>query len=229
MIVIIDYGMGNIHSVARALKAANPLANIVVSKDQQKIKDARHLVLPGQGAMPDCMKALHQSNLTELLLQEMQKKPTMGVCVGMQMLFESSEEGHTAGLGLLKGHILKFPDMIGDNGLRLKVPHMGWNQTKVKLNISHSNQSTQSNQSTHPNHLNNAQHSKLWSDIPQAAYFYFVHSYYLPLDNPYTFTTTDYGFEFTSSVVSDQLFATQFHPEKSGTVGLTLYKNFLNL
>lgn len=215
-IVIIDYGMGNIHSVARALQAAAPDASIVLSNQKQSIRDASHLILPGQGAMPDCMQALEKTNLIDELLLQMQQKPSMGICVGMQMLFEHSAEGNTKGLGVLKGQIEKFPDFninlnsninsdFNINNQRIKVPHMGWNKTHIEAH--------------HQNH-------KLWSNQTLAEYFYFVHSYYLPLSE-YGFTRTHYGLEFSSSVLHEQIFATQFHPEKSGVAGLALYKKFI--
>ncbi len=222
MIVIVDYGMGNIRSVYRALKQAAPDKNIVLSKAIPDIMKATHLVLPGQGAMKDCMQALHQSGLKNTLLEAMQIKPTLGICIGMHMLFEHSEEDDTPGLAMFQGKIVKLPNtmvaasiLIGstDEYMHQKVPHMGWNDVNL---IHHNHQITPKHQ--HP----------VWQNIPKQAQFYFVHSYYLPMNCPHALTSTHYGVDFTSAIACRNIVATQFHPEKSGNIGLQFCKNFLD-
>ena len=206
-IVVVDYGMGNLRSVAQALRAAAPDADVSISGEVAAIRQADRLVLPGQGAMPDCMSCLRNSGLFEALLEASRNKPLFGVCVGEQMLFDWSAEGDTAGLGLIAGKVLRF-DLAGqlqEDGSRFKVPQMGWNQVD------------QVSDNRHP----------LWADIPDHSYFYFVHSYYAQPGNiDHTVGWTDYGQPFASAVARDNIFATQFHPEKSAALGLQLYKNF---
>ena len=206
-IVVVDYGMGNLRSVAQALRAVAPEANVLISGDVADIRSADRIVLPGQGAMPDCMSSLRESGVQEAVLEASRSKPLFGVCVGEQMLFDVSEEGDTPGLGLLPGKVVRF-DLNGklqDDGSRFKVPQMGWNR------------------------VHQTQAHTLWQDIADEAYFYFVHSYYAqPANSAHTVGITDYGQPFACAVARDNIFATQFHPEKSAAAGLQLYKNFVH-
>ncbi|MBC3877980.1 imidazole glycerol phosphate synthase subunit HisH [Undibacterium sp. FT79W] len=206
-IVVVDYGMGNLRSVAQALRAVAPEANVLISGEVADIQSADRIVLPGQGAMPDCMSSLRDSGVQEAVLNASRNKPLFGVCVGEQMLFDLSEEGNTPGLGLLPGKVVRF-DLDGQlqaDGSRFKVPQMGWN--RVQQSRSHA----------------------LWQDIPDQEYFYFVHSYYAQPDNAeHIVGMTDYGQLFACAVARDNIFATQFHPEKSAHAGLQLYKNFVH-
>jgi glutamine amidotransferase len=204
--------MGNLRSVAQALMHAAPEADVRIVTTPDGIKAADKVVLPGQGAMPDCMAHLAESGLLEALLDAARNKPLLGVCVGEQMLFDESAEVRvgqtkTPGLGLLPGKVVRF-DLGGQlqaDGSHYKVPHMGWNQVhQVK---SHA----------------------LWEGIPNKTSFYFVHSFYaVPQNSEHTVGATDYGTMFTCAVAKDNIFATQFHPEKSAQFGLRLYKNFTN-
>jgi glutamine amidotransferase len=206
-IVVVDYGMGNLRSVAQALRAVAPEANVIISGDVADIKSADRLVLPGQGAMPDCMSSLRESGVQDAVLEAARSKPLFGVCVGEQMLFDVSAEGDTPGLGLLPGKVVRF-DLRGQlqaDGSRYKVPQMGWNRVRQ------------------------AQPHALWQGIDDDAYFYFVHSYFAQPENTlHTVGTTDYGTTFACAVARDNIFATQFHPEKSAAAGLQLYKNFVH-
>ncbi len=209
-VAVVDYGMGNLRSVAQAVMHAASVvdhAEVVVTSDPQVVRDAHRVVLPGQGAMPDCMRELRESGLMDAVLDAAHKKPLFGVCVGMQMLLDHSAEGDTPGLGLIPGEVVKF-DLAGRtqaDGSRFKVPQMGWNQVLQ----THA----------HP----------MWQDVPDNSYFYFVHSFYArPKDLAHCAAQTDYGNLFTCAVARDNIFATQFHPEKSATHGLTLYRNFLH-
>jgi glutamine amidotransferase len=206
-IVVVDYGMGNLRSVAQALRHVAPEADVRISGESAEIRAADRIVLPGQGAMPDCMRCLHESGLRETVLEASRTKPMLGVCVGEQLLFDWSEEGDTPGLGLLSGRVVRFrlDDQLQQDGSRFKVPQMGWN--RVKQTQSHA----------------------LWNGIADDSYFYFVHSYYAAPDNPaHTAGETDYGARFTCAVARDNIFATQFHPEKSAAAGLQLYRNFVH-
>ena len=206
-IAIVDYGMGNLRSVAQALMKAEPAAQVAIVDTPAAIRAADRVVLPGQGAMPDCMRSLAESGLKDAVLEAARNKPLLGVCVGEQMLFEWSAEGDTPGLGLLPGRVLRFEleGRLQDDGSRFKVPQMGWNRVRQTR--------------PHP----------LWDGVPDDAYFYFVHSYYaVPGDTAHTVGETPYGAPFTSAVARDNLFATQFHPEKSAEVGLRLYRNFVH-
>jgi glutamine amidotransferase len=211
-VAVIDYGMGNLRSVAQAVMAAAHDSNIqvVITAKPEEVQAAERVVLPGQGAMRDCMRELHDSGLMPAVLDAAANKPMFGVCVGMQMLLDHSAEGGadgTACLGLIPGEVVKF-DLAGQHqadGSRFKVPQMGWNQVRQ----------TQA----HP----------LWAGVPDNSYFYFVHSFYArPLDARHTAGVSDYGQSFTSVVSRDNIFATQFHPEKSADMGLMLYRNFLS-
>ncbi|AOY97872.1 imidazole glycerol phosphate synthase, glutamine amidotransferase subunit [Cupriavidus sp. USMAHM13] len=211
-IAIVDYGMGNLRSVAQALRAAAPEADVRVVDAPEGIRAADRVVLPGQGAMPDCMGALGASGLQQAVLEAAASKPMLGVCVGEQMLFDSSTErragqGDTPCLGLMPGEVVRFEldGMTQPDGSRFKVPQMGWNRVRQV--------------GAHP----------LWEGIPDDSWFYFVHSYYVRPHNPaHTAGETQYGVVFTSAVARDNIFATQFHPEKSAAMGLQLYRNFVH-
>jgi len=197
-IAVIDYGMGNLHSVSKALEAVSQKENIVITSDQSVIKTSDKLVFPGVGAIKDCMEAF-SNDLKETVLEEVKKKPTLAICVGMQMLLESSEENcGVEGLGLLNGKVCKIQP-----NKDIKVPHMGWNQ------------------------VNYLKEHFLLRDITDSSYFYFVHSYCC-LSSKDALTETIHGEKFVSSFAKDNIFAVQFHPEKSQSAGLQLYKNFLN-
>ena len=197
-ITVIDYGMGNLHSVSKALEAVSQKENIVITSDQEVIKTSDKLVFPGVGAIKDCMEAF-SNDLKETVLEEVKKKPTLAICVGMQMLLESSEEnGGVEGLGLLNGKVCKIQP-----NKDIKVPHMGWNQ------------------------VNYLKEHFLLKNIMDSSYFYFVHSYCC-LSSKDALTETIHGEKFVSSFAKDNIFAVQFHPEKSQSAGLQLYKNFLN-
>lgn len=205
LIAVVDYGMGNLRSVAKALEHVSPKSRVTITSDPATIRQADRVVFPGQGAMPDCMRNLAASGLTEAVLHAAATKPLFGVCVGEQMLFESSEEGDTAGLGVLPGRVVRFAPANAPDGGRLKVPHMGWNRVH------------QCN--AHP----------LWNGIAQDDFFYFVHSYHVvPADPAMQAAQTQYGVGFTCAIAQDNIFATQFHPEKSAASGLRLYENFIH-
>ena len=206
-IVVVDYGMGNLRSVAQALRAVAPEANVLISGEVADIESADRIVLPGQGAMPDCMRSLRESGVQDALMVAARNKPLLGVCIGEQMLFDGSEEGDAAGLGLLPGKVVRFQldGQLQEDGSRFKVPQMGWNQ--VRQNASH----------------------PMWSEIADNSYFYFVHSYFAqPEQGAHTVGLTVYGAPFSCAVARDNIFATQFHPEKSAATGLQLYKNFVH-
>ena len=202
MIVLLDYGSGNLRSVHKALLAAG--ADVRLAKSPAEIGDARGLVLPGVGAFDDCINAMARQELLEASRDFIQTgRPFLGICVGYQALFERSEEFNScaAGLGVFKGSVVRFPE-----GRGLKIPEIGWNQVKLAK----------------PN-------CPLYRDIPDGSYFYFVHSFYpKPADDRIVATRTEYGEVFASSIWQDNIFATQFHPEKSADVGLQLLKNFVN-
>jgi glutamine amidotransferase len=207
-VAVIDYGMGNLRSVSQAVLHAARGSDVAViaTSDPQVVLAAERVVLPGQGAMPDCMRELRDSGLQSAVLEAAATKPLLGVCIGMQMLFERSEEGPTEGLGLIGGEVLRFrlEGRLQPDGSRYKVPQMGWNRVRQ----------TQ----PHP----------LWSGIPDEAFFYFLHSYYArPSEARHSVGESDYGARFTCAVARDNIFATQFHPEKSAAHGLALYRNFL--
>ena len=212
-VAVLDYGMGNLRSVSQALRAAAAGTGhqVLVTQRPEEVRAAERLVLPGQGAMPDCMRELRASGLLAAVLEAAASKPLFGVCVGMQMLLDHSAEGDTPGLGLIGGEVLKFAlrGQLQPDGSRFKVPQMGWNQ------VYHSGLAS----APHP----------VWGDIPDGSYFYFVHSFYAkPSDTRNTVGQTDYGQPFCSALARDNLFATQFHPEKSASHGLSLYRNFLH-
>jgi len=213
-VAVVDYGMGNLRSVAQAVMHAATAVDhvdVVVTADPQVVRQAHRVVLPGQGAMPDCMAELQRSGLREAVLEAAASKPLFGVCVGMQMLLDHSEEGDTAGLGLIAGEVVRFrlQGRLQPDGSRYKVPQMGWNRVHHALGRGPS----------HP----------MWAGIPDGSYFYFVHSYFArPRDIAHSVGESDYGDRFTCAVARDNLFATQFHPEKSADQGLALYRNFLH-
>jgi glutamine amidotransferase len=197
-IAVVDYGMGNLRSVSKAIEHVAPQAEVRVTADPDLIHSADRLIVPGQGAMPDCMRQLSESGAREAVLEAAAKKPFLGICVGLQMLFEHGEEGDTPGLGLLPGHVPRFR-VSG-----LKVPHMGWNEVaQVRPHA-------------------------LWAGIEDGSRFYFVHSYYpAPHDTSLTAGTAVYGKPFTCAVARDNIFAVQFHPEKSQSAGLQFLSNFV--
>jgi glutamine amidotransferase len=197
-ISIVDYGMGNLRSVQKALAHVAPDAEVAITADPQEVRRADRVVFPGQGAMPDCMRCLNESGLAEAITEAAAAKPFLGLCIGQQMLFERSAEGDTPGLALLPGHVRALPRTAG-----LKIPHMGWNEVW-----------------RHGPHA-------LWDGIADGSRFYFVHSYYCEPDSPaLAAASTRYPDAFTSAIARDNIFATQFHPEKSSVAGLTLLRNF---
>lgn len=212
-VAVVDYGMGNLRSVSQAVQAAAQGSGwtVVVTAHPEEVRAAERVVLPGQGAMPDCMRELQDSGLRASVLEAAANKPLFGVCVGMQMLLDHSAEGDTLGLGLIPGVVRKF-ELAGrrqPDGSRYKVPQMGWNQVRQ----------TAPGGRVHP----------LWAGIPDESYFYFVHSFYaLPQDVRHCAGETDYGGLFAAAIARDNIFATQFHPEKSAQHGLALYRNFLH-
>ena len=209
-VAVVDYGMGNLRSVAQAVQhvAHGSGFQAVITSRPEDVRMADRVVLPGQGAMPDCVRELRESGLLACVLDAVAAgKPLFGVCVGMQMLLDRSDEGPTDGLGLIPGQVVKF-DLAGrlqPDGSRFKVPQMGWNQVRQVR--------------PHP----------MWNAIPDDSYFYFVHSYHaVPSDASHSIGETDYGGRFACAIARDNIFATQFHPEKSADHGLALYRNFLH-
>ncbi len=212
VVAVVDYGMGNLRSVSQAVMhvAQGSGFKVKVTSDPDVVYAAERVVLPGQGAMPDCMRELRESGLNDALLDAAARKPLLGVCVGMQMLLSRSEEGPpgvgTPGLSLIPGEVIRFQldGQLQPDGSRYKVPQMGWNQVMQ------------------------ARRHPLWANVPDGASFYFVHSFYArPADLRHSLGETDYGQRFTCALGRDNIFATQFHPEKSATHGLTVYRNFL--
>ena len=208
-VAVVDYGMGNLRSVSQAVlavAAGTPL-KVIVTSDPEEVRAAERVVLPGQGAMRDCMRELADSGLKDAVLEAASYKPLLGVCVGMQMLLEHSEEQDTPGLGLIPGRVKRFQleGRLQGDGSRYKVPQMGWNR------------------------VHQAKPHALWAGIPDESWYYFVHSYYAdPSDPHHSAGTSEYGERFTCAVARDNIFATQFHPEKSAALGLALYRNFLS-
>ncbi|MCC7098596.1 MAG: imidazole glycerol phosphate synthase subunit HisH [Rubrivivax sp.] len=208
-IAVVDYGMGNLRSVSQALRhvARGSEVEVVVTQDAAAVRAAERVVLPGQGAMRECMRGLRESGLLDAVLHAAANKPLLGVCVGMQMLLAHSEEQDTPGLALFPGTVRRFElaGRLQPDGSRHKVPHMGWNQVRQER--------------AHP----------LWHEVPDASWFYFVHSFHAdPSDPAHSVGSTEYGLRFTSVLARDNIFATQFHPEKSAAHGLSLYRNFLH-
>lgn len=206
-IAIVDYGTGNLRSVGQAVRAAADGADVVVTSDAAVIDAADRVVFPGQGAMGDCMRCLSESGLRDAVLRALAQKPVLAICIGMQMLLEKSEENDCAGLGLVPGKVIRFPEsaLTRADGTRLKVPQMGWNTVRQRM--------------AHP----------LWNGIADASWFYFVHSYFVaPEDDSIAAGTTCYGLPFVCALAKDNIFATQFHPEKSAAPGLKLFSNFVH-
>ena len=207
-VAILDYGMGNLRSVSKAIEHVAPNAKVQLTHDGECLRQADRVIFPGQGAISGCIQALDKHNLREVLLECLAEKPFLGICLGLQALYDDSEEGGgTACLGILPGKVKKFPtNMAGTgNGQGLKVPHMGWNQVYQSQ--------------SHP----------LWQGINQDERFYFVHSYYVEFTGQASVAgTTDYGLKFTAAAAQENIFAVQFHPEKSQHAGLQLLKNFIN-
>ena len=203
-IAIIDYGMGNLRSVSKAFEHVAPAARVLVTRDPRLIGAADRVVFPGQGAMPDCMREMGESGLRDAVLNAAASRPFLGICIGMQMLFDKSAEGDTPGLAILDGEVRRFPPATTAGGMRLKVPHMGWNQVHQDR--------------AHP----------LWRGIADGSRFYFVHSYYPdPDDAGQVAGSADYGLHFACAVARDNIFGVQFHPEKSQVAGLALFANFV--
>jgi len=204
-IAVIDYGMGNLRSVAKALEQVAPRRVVTVTSDARVVSGAARVVFPGQGAMPDCMREMERRGLRDAIVAAALEKPFLGICIGLQMLFERSEEGGVAGLGLFAGSVRRFADPLRDaEGAKLKVPHMGWNEVHQAID--------------HP----------MWRGVPDASRFYFVHSYYVePADPGVTAGCSRYPAPFTAAVARDNIFAVQFHPEKSQAAGLRLLANFV--
>jgi len=218
-VAVVDYGMGNLRSVSQAVEhvARDLNTRVVVTNHPDEIRAASRVVLPGQGAMRDCMRELREAHGGELLgavLEAAATKPLMGVCVGMQMLLDHSEEQDTPGLGLIPGRVVRFrlEGQTQPDGSRYKVPQMGWNT------VMQTRQAGAWDGQPHP----------VWGAVPDEAHFYFVHSYHARVGNPlHSSGETEYGVRFTCVVARDNIFATQFHPEKSAEHGLALYRNFL--
>ena len=210
-VAVVDYGMGNLRSVSQAVAdvCGDAGFEVVVTNRPEPVAAAERVVLPGQGAMRDCMRELRDSGLIEVVREAARSKPVFGVCVGMQMLLDHSEEQDTPGLGLVPGRVVRFrlEGRTQPDGSRFKVPQMGWNRVRqAPLGAPH----------------------PLWAGIPDEAWYYFVHSYHaVPSDPRHIAGETDYGGRFTCAVARDNIFATQFHPEKSAEHGLALYRNFL--
>ncbi len=206
MIAIVDYDMGNLRSVEKAFERVG--ADAVVTRDLRMIDGASHVVLPGVGAFKACMDNLERYGLVDTIIRNIESgKPFLGICLGLQLLFEeSTEDGTHKGLGLIKGRVVRFPSNLKEGEEELKVPHMGWNDIKRKKD------------------------SPLLRGVPDGSFFYFVHSYYAaPEDSSVILTTTEYGMEFTSSIAKDNILACQFHPEKSQTIGLQVLGNFKDM
>jgi glutamine amidotransferase len=204
-IAVIDYGMGNLRSVSKAIEHVAPAASVVVTSDPAVIAEAGRVVFPGQGAAPDCMREIDARGLRQVIVDAAHSKPFLGICMGMQVLFEHSQEGDTPCLGILPGTVQLFPhEAMLDKGNKLKVPHMGWNNVHQAM--------------PHP----------LWVGIEEGARFYFVHSYFVQPTSPDMIAGfSHYPFPFTCAVATGNIFAVQFHPEKSQNDGLTLLGNFV--
>ena len=202
MIAIIDYGIGNLRSVHNAVSFISPQSKSIVTSDPDIVSKAEKVIFPGQGAMPDCILQLEKRGLREAVIEAAKQKPFLGICLGLQMLFESSEEGDVKGFDLLPGIVKRFELSQKE---RIKIPHMGWN----KVNLTNS----------HP----------MWNKIDADNRFYFVHSFYAEVtDKNLVMATSNHGEKFTSAIAKDNIFAVQFHPEKSSKLGLQLLNNFIN-
>jgi glutamine amidotransferase len=208
-VAVVDYGMGNLRSVSNAVRhaAQGTGYEVIVTARPEEVRAAERIVLPGQGAMPDCMREFRESGLMDSVLEGAAAKPLMGVCVGMQMMLDRSEEGPTDGLGLVHGEVLRFrlEGQRQPDGSWYKVPQMGWNRVWQ------------------------SQPHAIWAGVPDGSFFYFVHSFYArPSDARHSVGEAEYGVRFTAAIARDNIFATQFHPEKSADQGLALYRNFLH-
>ena len=207
-IAVVDYGMGNLRSVSKAIEHVASDKTVLITSNSEEIHAAERVVFPGQGAMPECMQELDGRGLHEAVVSAAKTKPFLGICIGLQMLFDHSEEGDAKGLGLLEGNVKKFAleNVTDAAGEKLKVPHMGWNQVYQY-------------DKPHP----------LWKGIASGERFYFVHSYYVSLeDEASAMGYGEYPNKFTCAVAQDNIFAVQFHPEKSAQAGLQLLRNFVN-
>ena len=207
-IAVVDYGMGNLRSVSKAIEYVASDKTVLVTSNPEEVHAAERVVFPGQGAMPECMQELDGRGLHEAVVSAAKTKPFLGICIGLQMLFDHSEEGDTKGLGLLEGNVKKFAleNVTDAAGEKLKVPHMGWNQVYQY-------------DKPHP----------MWQGIASGERFYFVHSYYVSLeDEASAMGYGEYPNKFTCAVAQDNIFAVQFHPEKSAQAGLQLLRNFVN-
>lgn len=207
-IAVVDYGMGNLKSVSKAIEHVAPNKTVLVTSDPDEIDSADHVVFPGQGAMPECMQELDARGLHEAVINAAKTKPFLGICIGLQMLFDHSEEGNIKGLGLFQGNVKKFSleNRVDAAGAKLKVPHMGWNQV----------------------YQNDKPH-EMWNNIANGERFYFVHSYYVsPEDKDCAVGFGEYPERFVCAVAKENIFAVQFHPEKSAHAGLQLLSNFVN-
>jgi glutamine amidotransferase len=204
-IAVVDYGMGNLRSVTKAIEHVAPQREVVLTSDPDVVRRAERVVFPGQGAMRDCMREMDAKGLRAAVVEAAREKPFLGICIGLQMLFDHSEEGDTPGLGLLPGRVRRFPaDQMADSaGHKLKVPHMGWNEVHQS--------------GPHP----------MWDGIADGARFYFVHSYFAEPARPELIAAYSlYPFAFTCAAAQRNIFAVQFHPEKSADAGLRLLANF---
>ena len=207
LIVVVDYGMGNLRSVWQALVRVAAGRDVVVTPDPALVRAAERVVFPGQGSMPDCMRELDARGLRQAVVEAARSKPFLGICIGLQMLFEHSEEGDVAGLGIFPGRVRRFPaeKMLAPNGDKLKVPHMGWNSIEAQREVP------------------------VLKGIKKDEFFYFVHSFYCRPAEDVIATKTTYGIDFASSVQKGNLFACQFHPEKSQSAGLKVVQNFIDI
>jgi len=205
-IAVVDYGMGNLRSVSKALEHVAPAANVRITARPDDLRRADRVVVPGQGAMPDCMRELRERGLADAVVEATHLKPFLGICIGLQMLFGHSEEGGAQGLAVLPGGVRRFsPGLKDDAGALLKIPHMGWNEVAQTR--------------AHP----------LWEAIADSSRFYFVHSYYAEVADDATESgRCTYGLPFTAAIARDNMFAVQFHPEKSQAAGLQLLRNFVH-
>ncbi|MDD4928885.1 MAG: imidazole glycerol phosphate synthase subunit HisH [Gallionella sp.] len=222
-VAIVDYGMGNLRSVEQALRHVAPELKIVVTDDPGVIERAGRVVFPGQGAMPDCMRELDARGLRSAVVNAAKSKPFLGICIGLQMLFEHSAEGDVAGLGVLAGDVVRFSSNMQDaKGNKLKVPHMGWNQ------VTHAGRASARHVGLKPDLQSLDNEHPLWDGIAQGARFYYVHSFYVkPQDASLVQATSDYPLPFVCAVARANLFGVQFHPEKSQAAGLKLLQNFV--
>lgn len=209
MIAIIDYGMGNLKSVYQAISEVNNALQhkqeIIITADKAKIDSADKIIFPGQGAMPDCIQEIEKLNLKQTIINAAKNKPFLGICLGFQMLFTHSQEGNVDGLNIFAGKVVRFENNASE---KLKIPHMGWNNIYINQQ--------------------NAAAKILFNNVENSTRYYFVHSYYVvPDDQNIIAATCNYGKDFACAIAKDNIFATQFHPEKSSASGLQIIENFL--